>query len=93
MLLVEPLVEPAAEPPAGLAVEVAADFLHLDTWAVCTLESFFALVSAFVALDPMSLSRQVFTGGSTGTADTAPTHETAAKNPVTIAVTTIVLKR
>jgi hypothetical protein len=28
MLLVEPLVEPAAEPPAGLAVEVDADFLQ-----------------------------------------------------------------
>lgn len=93
MLLVEPLVEPAAEPPAGLAVEVAADFLHLDTWAVCALESFFALINAFVALDPMSLSRHVFTGGSTGTADATPTHEIAAKNPVTIAVTTIVLKR
>ena len=97
MLLVEPLVEPldepAAEPPAGFAVEVAADFLHFATWAVCALESFFALVSTLAAFDPMSLSRHVFTGGSTGTADATPTHEIAAKNPVTIAVTTIVLKR
>ena len=93
MPLAEPLDEPAAEPPAGLAVEDDADFLHFDTWAVCALDNFFALISAFVALDPMSLSRQVFTGGSTGTADTAPTHETAAKNPATITVTTTDLKR
>ena len=93
MPLAEPLDEPAAEPPAGLAVEVDADFLHFDTWAVCALDNFFALISAFVALDPMSLSRQVFTGGSTGTAEATPTHETTAKNPATIPVTTTDLKR
>jgi len=93
MPLVEPLAELLGEPVTGLAVEDDADFLHLVTWAVCALDNFFALISAFVALDPMSLSRQVFTGGSTGTADTAPTHETAAKNPATTPVTTTDLKR
>ena len=89
MPLVEPLVEPLAE-PAG---DAAAVFLHFASWAVWVLVSFLALTRVLAAFDPISLSRHVFTGGSTGTAEAAPTHETAAKNPATNPLTTIALKR